>query len=232
MSLLEPLRVELLNAAIPVHERKGVFFKTGTGDYAEHDQFIGVPVPKLRQLVKAYRALPLESVLCLLRSAINEERLLALLMLVERYQKGDIALKQTIFNIYQSHIQYVNNWNLVDASAHLIVGAHLHSCDKTRLLTWAASDILWERRVAVVSTWYFIRQNEYDWTIKLAEKLLHEPHDLMHKAVGWMLREVGKRDETVLIKFLEQYANKMPRTMLRYAIEKFSVDRRKSYLVR
>ena len=109
MSLLEPLRVELLNAAIPVHERKGVFFKTGTGDYAEHDQFIGVPVPKLRQLVKAYRALPLESVLCLLRSAINEERLLALLMLVERYQKGDIALKQTIFNRYQSHIQYVNN---------------------------------------------------------------------------------------------------------------------------
>ena len=231
MSLLEPLRVELLNAAIPVHERKGVFFKTGTGDYAEHDQFIGVPVPKLRQLVKAYRALPLESVLCLLRSAINEERLLALLMLVERYQKGDIALKQTIFNIYQSHIQYVNNWNLVDATAHLIVGAHLHPCDKTLLLTWAASDILWERRVAVVSTWYFIRQNEYDWTIKLAENLLNDPHDLMHKAVGWMLREVGKRDETVLIKFLEQYANKMPRTMLRYAIEKFSVDRRKGYLM-
>jgi 3-methyladenine DNA glycosylase AlkD len=231
MSLLEPLRVELLKAVTPVHDRKGIFFKTGPGDYAEHDQFIGVPVPKLRQLVKAYRALPLESVLCLLRSAINEERLLALLMLVERYQKGGIALKQMIFDLYQSHIQYVNNWNLVDASAHLIVGAHLHHGDKTRLLTWASSDTLWYRRAAIVSTWYFIRQNEYDWTIKLAENLLNDPHDLIHKAVGWMLREVGKRDETVLIQFLEQYANKMPRTMLRYAIEKFSVDRRKGYLV-
>lgn len=232
MNLLEPLRVELLSAARPVHERKGIFFKTGPGDYAEHDQFIGVPVPKLRLLVKAYRALPLESVLCLLRSAINEERLLALLMLVERYQQGEPALKETIFDLYQSHIHYVNNWNLVDASAHLIVGAHLHNADKTRLLTWAASDIVWERRIAVVSTWYFIRQNEYDWTIKLAENLLCDPHDLMHKAVGWMLREVGKRDETVLIQFLDQYATKMPRTMLRYAIEKFSVDRRKGYLMR
>lgn len=231
MNFLEQLRVELLNEAIPVHERKVIYFKTGPGDYAEHDQFIGVPVPKLRQWVKAYRALPLESVLCLLRSSINEERLLGLLMLVERYQKGDIALKQTIFDLYQSHIQYVNNWNLVDASAHLIVGAHLHHGNKTRLLTWAASEILWERRIAIVSTWYFIRQNEHEWTIRLAKKLLHDPHDLMHKAVGWMLREVGKRDETVLIQFLDKYANKMPRTMLRYAIEKFSVDRRKRYLV-
>lgn len=114
----------------------------------------------------------------------------------------------------------------------MIVGAHLHQRDKTRLLSWASSDILWERRIAVVSTWYFIRQNEHEWTIRLAEKLLHDPHDLMHKAVGWMLREAGKRDETVLIKFLEKYAYKMPRTMLRYAIEKFSVERRKSYLVR
>lgn len=232
MNPLESLRAELRSSSIPSYERKGIFFKTGPGDYAEHDQFIGVPVPTLRKLVKAYRALPIESVLCLLTSPINEERLLALLMLVEGYQKGDVALKQTIFDLYQSHIQYVNNWNLVDASAHLIVGAHLHQRDKTQLLSWASSDILWERRIAVVSTWYFIRQNEYEWTIKLAEKLLHDPHDLMHKAVGWMLREAGKRDETVLILFLEQYANKMPRTMLRYAIEKFSVDRRKSYLVR
>lgn len=232
MNLLESLRVKLRSSSIPVHERKGIFFKTGPGDYAEHDQFIGVSVPILRKLVKTYSALPIESVLCLLKSPINEERLLALLMLVERYQKGDAALKQTIFDLYQSHVQYINNWNLVDASAHLIVGAHLHQRDKTQLLTWASSDILWERRIAVVATWYFIRQNEHEWTIKLAEKLLHDPHDLMHKAVGWMLREAGKRDETVLIRFLDQYANKMPRTMLRYAIEKFSVDRRKSYLVR
>ena len=230
MNPLESLRAELRSSSIPEHERKGIFFKTGPGDYAEHDQFIGVPVPTLRKVVKAYSALPIESVLCLLKSPINEERLLALLMLVERYQKGDVALKQTIFDLYQSHIQYINNWNLVDASAHLIVGAHLHQRDKTQLLSWASSDILWERRIAVVSTWYFIRQNEHEWTIRLAEKLLHDPHDLMHKAVGWMLREAGKRDEVVLIRFLEQYANKMPRTMLRYAIEKFSSDKRKAYL--
>lgn len=116
MDLLETLRNELLSAATPAVERKGIFFKTGPGDYAEHDQFIGVPVPALRKLVKSYSALPLETVLCLLKSPINEERLLALLMLVERYQKGDAALKQSIFDRYQSHIQYINNWNLVDAS--------------------------------------------------------------------------------------------------------------------
>lgn len=114
----------------------------------------------------------------------------------------------------------------------MIVGAHLHQKDKTPLLTLASSEILWERRIAIVSTWYFIRQNDYEWTIKLAEKLLQDPHDLMHKAVGWMLRETGKRDETVLIQFLEKYAHTMPRTMLRYAIEKFSDEIRKSYLVR
>ena len=230
--LVESLRAELRNAATPEHERKGIFFKTGPGDYAEHDQFIGVPVPQLRKLVKSYNGLPLESVLCLLKSPINEERLLALLMMVERYQQGDVALKQLIFELYQSHIQYVNNWNLVDASAHMIVGAHLHQRDKSQLFTWASSNRLWERRIAIVSTWYFIRQNEYEWTIKLAEILLHDPHDLMHKAVGWMLREAGKRDETVLIVFLEKYAHQMPRTMLRYAIEKFSVDKRKAYLQR
>ncbi len=232
MNLLETLRTELLCAATPPHERKGIFFKTGPGDYAEHDQFIGVPVPTLRKLVKSYSGLSIESVLCLLKSPINEERLLALLMLVERYQRGDVALKQTIFDLYQSHVQYINNWNLVDASAHLIVGAHLHKRDKTQLLTWASSDLIWERRIAMVSTWYFIRQNEYEWTMTLAEILLHDPHDLMHKAVGWMLREAGKRDETVLTQFLEKYAHNMPRTMLRYSIEKFSLERRKSYLMR
>ena len=230
--LVESLRAELRNAATPVLERKGIFFKTGPGDYAEHDQFIGVPVPQLRKLVKSYSLLPLESVLCLLTSPINEERLLALLMMVERYEQGDVTLKQSIFDLYQSHMQYVNNWNLVDASAHMIAGAHLHQRDKSQLLTWASSNILWERRIAIVSTWYFIRQNEYAWTIKLAEILLHDPHDLMHKAVGWMLREAGKRDDAVLILFLEKYAHQMPRTMLRYAIEKFSIDKRKAYLGR
>ena len=170
--------------------------------------------------------------MCLLTSPINEERLLALLMMVERYEQGDVTLKQSIFDLYQSHMQYVNNWNLVDASAHMIAGAQLHQRDKSQILTWASSNILWERRIAIVSTWYFIRQNEYAWTIKLAEILLHDPHDLMHKAVGWMLREAGKRDDAVLILFLEKYAHQMPRTMLRYAIEKFSIDKRKAYLGR
>lgn len=232
MTVLNTLRADLLRAATPAHERKGVFFKTGPGEYAEHDQFIGVSVPKLRQLAQLYKALPLESVLSLLHSAINEERLLALFMLIQRYQTGDAAVKQAMFDVYRTHIQWINNWNLVDASAHLIVGAHLYERDKALLLTLADSDVLWERRIAIVSTWYFIRQNQYDWTITLAEILLHDPHDLMHKAVGWMLREAGKRDESVLVDFLSHHASTMPRTMLRYAIEKFSPDRRQEYLKR
>lgn len=232
MNLLESLRIELLNAASPVHERKGIFFKTGPGDYAEHDQFLGIPVPQLRRLGKIYHLLSMDEVINLLQSPINEERLFALLMLVTRYQKGDLVTQETIYRLYQTHMKQVNNWNLVDASAHLILGAHLFYRDKTPLLTLAKSDILWERRIAMVATWYFIRKNQFEWTIKLSELLLKDSHDLMHKAVGWMLRETGKRDEAVLIQFLEQHANQMPRTMLRYAIERFPEARRKDYLAR
>ena len=229
---LDSLRAELMHAAVPLADRKAVFFKTGPGDYAEHDQFLGVPTPRLRQLAKAYRMLTLDDVINLLQSPINDERLLALFMLVERYQKSDPSSQENIYDLYQTYIKHVNNWNLVDASAHLIIGAHLHRRDKKLLLSLVDSDSLWEKRIAIVATWYFIRQNEYEWTIKLSEILLNDRHDLMHKAVGWMLREAGKRDEVVLTRFLEQHSKKMPRTMLRYAIEKLSIERRADYLAR
>jgi 3-methyladenine DNA glycosylase AlkD len=168
----------------------------------------------------------------LIASAVNEERLLALIIVVNRYQKADAQKKDVLYNFYMHNLQHVNNWNLVDASAHLILGAHLHTRDKELLITLAQSKDLWERRIAIIATWYFIRKNEYAWTVKIATLLLHDTHDLIHKAVGWMLREAGKSDQAVLIKFLEQHAQIMPRTMLRYAIEKLPEEQRKDYLMR
>ena len=211
---------ELRKLAVPEHKRKAIFFKTGPGDYAEHDKFLGVSVPELRKIAKNNQNLPLANVLELLQSPFNEERLLALIILVTSYQKGNIETKENIYEFYQLHIKHVNNWNLVDASAHLIIGAHLHQRDKQYLLQLAHSDSLWEKRIAIVATWYFIRQNEYEWTIKIAEILLNDKHDLIHKASGWMLREMGKRNEAILRDFLDKYADNMPRTMFRYAIEK------------
>jgi len=232
MNFLESLRLELRSLATPVDERKGIFYKTGPGDYAEFDQFLGVPVPQLRKLAKSHCLLSMDEVVELFQSPINEARLLALLMLIERFQKGDGPSQKMIYELYQTYIKHVNNWNLVDASAHKIVGAHLYPQDKTPLLVLANSEVMWERRIAIVATWYFIRQNDFKWTIKLSKRLLHDSHDLMHKAVGWMLREVGKRDEAVLIQFLNQYAGLMPRTMLRYAIERFPDVHRRQYLSR
>ncbi len=230
--MLHRLREELNQFAVPAHEKKAIFFKTGPGEYAEHDQFLGIPTPQLRRFAKIYQTLPLEQILHLLQSPINEERLLALFMLVNLYQKGDDLLKEKIFKLYQTHIKQVNNWNLVDASAHLIVGNHLLQRNKDYLFYLVQSDILWERRIAIVSTWYFIRQNEFSWTIKLAERLINDTEDLIQKAVGWMLREIGKRNEDILIAFLEQHAPHMPRTMLRYSIEKLDKERKHDYLGR
>lgn len=232
--MLERLKKELhqLAAPVPERERKAVFFKTALGEYGEHDQFLGVPTPQLRKIAKTNRMLPLESVIGLLQSSMNEERLLALFMLVDRYQNGNETLKKEVYQLYQRHIKHINNWNLVDASAHLIVGAHLNQRDKQYLLKLSSSHVLWERRIAIVATWYFIRQNEFEWTLKIAEALLNDQHDLIHKAVGWMLREMGKRQEAALILFLENHAYKMPRTMLRYAIEKLNTEQRKAYLTR
>ena len=214
-------------------QNSSFFFKTGPGEYAAHDQFLGVSVPIVRKIAKDFFTLPLKDLKILIQSPINEERLTALLILVNQYRKGTTPLKNDIYQFYINHIQYVNNWNLVDTSAHLIMGAYLHEqADKSVLLNLAASDNLWERRISIVSTWYFIRHHDLDWTLTLAERLLYDPHDLIHKAVGWMLRELGKRDQSILTTFLDRCASHMPRTMLRYAIEKFPNEQRKGYLTR
>jgi 3-methyladenine DNA glycosylase AlkD len=213
-------------------ERVGAFFKTGSGHYAEGDEFIGVSVPDLRKIAKDFTHLSLLDIQVLLTSTINEERLLALLILIGQYDKAQENVKEDIYQLYLSNLKYVNNWNLVDASAHLIVGAHLKNKDRNLLLTLAKSTIMWERRIAMVATWYFIRKQDLEWTFRIADILLDDKHDLIHKAVGWMLREAGKRDLSALVAFLDQHAAKMPRTMLRYAIEKLSLDQRKAYLLK
>lgn len=232
MNTLDEIKVLLQQNIKGDAEIKAIFFKTKPGEYAEHDRFIGVSVPSLRKIAKQFRLLALSDVQQLMKSPFNEERLLALLILVNQYQKGNETIKNEIYQFYLSNLKYINNWNLVDASAHLIVGAHLLSSNKQILLTLATSKILWERRIAMVATWYFIRQQEFEWTIKIAELLLNDPHDLIHKATGWMLREMGKKDQTLLINFLNQYAHLMPRTMLRYAIEKLTPEERQQYLMR
>jgi len=208
---------QMLKEAITIPKEKCArFFKTGPGQYAQHEQFLGVRVPDLRRIAKQLKTLSLDEIETLLESPFNEKRFLALILLVDRYQKGK---QEEIYHFYLDHLDRVSNWNLVDASAHLIVGAHLIKRDKAVLLELARSHDLWRRRVAIVATWFFIRKKELDWTFKLAEMLLGDEEDLMHKAVGWMLREAGKKDEKRLRSFLKEHEPKMPRTMYRYAIE-------------
>lgn len=232
MNQLSHIRSQLQTLATIPKEKSAVFFKTGAGHYAEHDVFIGVSVPAVRTLAKKYHDLSQHDLQDLIVSAINEERLLALLILVDQYQKADTHKKDELYNFYVRNMKHVNNWNLVDVSAHLIIGAHLYKTDKEMLINLAQSQNMWERRIAIIATWYFIRNNELDWTFNIAKLLLNDTHDLIHKAVGWMLREAGKRDQVALIQFLDQHAAMMPRTMLRYAIEKFSEEQRKEYLMR
>lgn len=228
-SALSDIQAAFRNAAKSATLSSGKFFKTGAGDYAEHDQFLGVPVPTLRIIAKAHNELSFSDIQQLLQSKINEERFLALIILVNQYQKSDDNTKERIYNFYRKNLRYVNNWNLVDASAHLIVGAHLLNGDKTLLLSLAQSSSMWERRIAIVSTWYFIHNREFEYTIKIATLLLNDEHDLIHKAVGWMLREMGKKNQSILVNFLKQHGKIMPRTMWRYAIEKFSKEERAKF---
>lgn len=221
----------LLKNHAPASERTSSFFKTGKGEYAEHDIFIGVPVPVIRAIAQEYLHLSTDELEQLLHSPINEERLLALIILVAQYTKADIQKKEETFQFYLQNLEHVNNWNLVDSSAHLIIGAHLFDTDRSLLLLLAQSDNLWKRRVAIVATWYFIRKNDLSWTFDIALILKNDTHDLIHKAIGWMLREAGKRNEGELISFLNQYAEELPRTTVRYAIERLPEDIRKSYLV-
>jgi 3-methyladenine DNA glycosylase AlkD len=206
------------------------FFKTGPGEYGEGDVFVGVKVPELRKLAKEYHEITVKEVKQLLRSAIHEERLLALFILVRKYSKGNEAEKKRIYELYLKNTQFINSWDLVDISAHHIIGAFLVDKSKEPLYSLAKSMNLWERRISIISTFYFIKHDKYAETIKISEILLTDEQDLIHKAVGWMLREVGKRHMPTEEKFLRKHYKRMPRTMLRYAIEKFPEDKRQRYL--
>ena len=207
------------------------FFKTGPGQYGEGDVFIGVRVPTLRKVARDFRELPLVEVEALLHSPIHEERLLALLILVVAAAKADEGHKQTIFNFYMSNTRFINNWDLVDSSAPALVGAYLMDKSRKPLIVLAKSNDLWERRIAIVATQHFIRQGEFDDTLKISQMLLSDKEDLIHKATGWMLREVGKQHEPTLEAFLEQHGAAMPRTMLRYAIERLPPAKRQEFLL-
>jgi 3-methyladenine DNA glycosylase AlkD len=208
------------------------FFKTGKGQYGEGDVFLGIKVPVLRALVKQHReAASLDTVARLLGSKFHEERLFALLLLIQLHERGDAAQQQAAFELYLGNTPRINNWDLVDLSAQYIAGRHLENKPRGILRQLAKSESLWERRIAIISTHHFIRRNDFTDTLKIAGILLHDEHDLMHKAVGWMLREVGKRDLAAEESFLKQYYRTMPRTMLRYAIERFPESKRKNYLL-
>jgi 3-methyladenine DNA glycosylase AlkD len=206
------------------------FFKTGPGEYGEGDRFLGLTVPKIRGLIREFMEAPLPVVRGLIASSIHEERLLGLLLLVERYRRGDASECEIAYRLYLRSFPHINNWDLVDATAEHIVGAHLARRTATPLLAWARSKHVWTRRVAIVSTFHLIRQNRFVETLAVAKLLLRDPHDLIHKAVGWMLREVGKRDRAAEERFLRRHYRKMPRTMLRYAIERFPERTRLAYL--
>ena len=206
------------------------FFKTGPGQYGEGDVFIGVTVPQIRSVVKEFRAMPLSQVPDLLRSPLHEARLAGLLLMALKFSKADETEREKIVRLYLKNLTYVNNWDLVDSSAPYILGEWLMDKDRSVLDTYARSGDLWEERIAIVATLAFIRKGQLEDTVRIAEILLHHPHDLIHKAVGWMLREAGKRDLSVLRKFLDTHAAVMPRTMLRYALEKLPEPERKRYM--
>ncbi|MFH0984488.1 MAG: DNA alkylation repair protein [Candidatus Omnitrophota bacterium] len=208
------------------------FFKTGPGEYGEGDVFIGVRVPCSRIVAKEFGDLALGEVVKLLRSRVHEERLVALLILVSQFQSADEKGRGQIYRIYLKNHSFINNWDLIDLSAHHILGGFLRGKEQTPLYSLARSGSLWKRRMAVLATFRYIRDRDLKETLKIARMLLKDKEDLIHKAVGWALREVGKRDEPLLESFLKKHHQKMPRTMLRYAIERFPEPKRQRYLKR
>lgn len=232
--MLEQLRERLRERVNP--EKAAffpTFFKSGPGEYAEGDKFLGVTVPDQRMVAREFVDLPLMQIEKLLASHWHEERLTALLIMVMQFKRGDRATRKAIYESYLSHTDRVNNWDLVDTSARDIVGWYVY--DNPELLPkldeLAGSDWLWDRRIAMIATYYFLTKKEPDVTIRIAQKLLYDTHDLIQKAVGWMLREMGKRvDQVLLVEFLDAHAAEMPRTMLRYAIEHLSPETRQHYL--
>jgi 3-methyladenine DNA glycosylase AlkD len=224
---------ELGDSDIAAHSQR--FFKTGPGEYGEGDRFLGIRVPVIRKCVRQYREISLPDAVELLQSPFHEARLLALLILVAKYSRAkEDAERKTIYRSYLDHIEFINNWDLnwdlVDSSAEYIVGAHLFSRDRRPIYRLARSEDLWERRIAVMATFHFVKKEDFADTLAIAELLLNDKEDLIHKAVGWMLREVGNRDHKTEEKFLKKHYKQMPRTMLRYAIEKLPETERLAYL--
>ena len=225
------IRAKLKNLGSPERaEGSKRYFKTGPGQYGEGDVFYGNSVGQLRSLAREYRDLPEDEVLKLLRSPFHEERGVALLILVRRFAKGDAAARKQIYTLYLAHTAHINNWDLVDSSAAGIVGAYLADKSRRPLYRLAGSRSLWERRIAIIATAHFINRGEFQDTLEISKLLLGDKEDLIHKAAGWMLREVGKRDGAVARAFLDNHYRRMPRTMLRYAIERFPEDERQAYL--
>ncbi len=218
----------LADSEIAEHSQR--FFKTGNGEYGYGDKFLGIRVPILRKAAKSYKEIPLTEAIILLKSEYHEARLLSLLILVNQYSRASEEKKEIIYNLYLKHTKYINNWDLVDSSAYQIVGAWLAENNRQILYKLANSNSLWERRIAIMSTYCFIKNGEFNDTLKLSKILINDSEDLIHKAVGWMLREIGNRDQKAEEKYLKQHYKNMPRTMLRYSIEKFSKERRLEYL--
>ena len=225
---IEQHLLSLADQDIADHSRR--FFKTTPGEYGYGDKFLGIRVPAIRQAVKKFKDTPLEVTIRPLKSEYHEIRLFALLLLVAQFSKADASNRKKIYDIYLANTRYINNWDLVDSSAHYIVGVYLEKKDRSVLYKLSRSDSLWQRRIAIIATFHFIREGQFDDTLYISEQLLDDQEDLIHKAVGWMLREVGKRAKSVEIAFLNEHYRAMPRTMLRYAIERFSHEERQNYL--
>jgi 3-methyladenine DNA glycosylase AlkD len=216
-----------------IAEHSARFFKSGPGEYGEGDQFLGIRVPNQRAIAKSYSHISLNDVHDLLKSPYHEIRLTALLILVYKYQKAKkYEQRENIYQFYIDHLDKVNNWDLVDSTAKYIVGQFLHEYNQDRSVLYTLSDSknLWERRIAIIATFHFINKGDFETTLELSEKYLTDHEDLIHKATGWMLREIGKQNESVLINFLDMHYQKMPRTMLRYSIEKLDEPVRQRYL--
>ena len=228
MKASEEIRA-LANKERANHSKK--FFKTGKGEYGYGDIFLGVRVPKIRLIAKKNIDISITDMKTLIKSKYHEERLLGLIILVNKYSKSkDEKDRDQLYKIYVSSFKYVNNWDLVDVTCAHVIGKHLLNKDRSILYTWAKSNDLWTKRIAIVSTHCFIRKNDLQDTFKIAKILLNDEHDLIHKAVGWMLREAGKRDLEKEEIFLKKHYKNMPRTMLRYSIEKFPEPKRQKYL--
>lgn len=233
METVEVLRKELrsyINPQKAAHYPK--FFKAVKGEYGEGDKFLGVVVPDLRKLSRRYKDLSWQGINQLMRSEWHEERMLALLILILQFQKGDEIIKQKIYDFYLSHTEFINNWDLVDVSAKDIVGAYLYDRDRSILYKLVKSSDLWERRISVIASFYFIKKGDFKDIVALSEMLLEDKHDLIHKATGWMLREAGKVNQSVLLDFLDRHHKQMPRTMLRYAIERLTTEQKAYYMIK